>query len=529
MIVIPDLSDINAPERAARAERFIGNLKLTEGRFAGQPFAMPDFQRNVVRKLYGCVDHNGRRRIRTAAIWLPRGCGKTTWASALGLLHLMGPEREAAGQVAVAAADREQAGIAYRSALRTTRADQRLASEVRVQESTKQLVHPKTNSILKAYASESYTAHGAAISLLIADEIHAWQSNNGRELYMTLTQSMGKRAEPLTLIISTAGCGQNSIAWELWDYSLKVARGEVEDDSFLPVIYAADKDDDWKDSAVWQRVNPSIGAGYRDLAEMEVMARRAAEVPAHAVAFKQYYLNIWQEGAAEPWLPMDVFDEGAVPVDEDALAGRPCYVGLDLSSTSDLTAAVAAFPDGEGGYDVLCRAFVPADNIRRRAEHAKVNYPAWVESGHLTATPGNTVDQGAVIAAICDWAERFDVREVALDRWQAASVEQALMAEGLPVVRFGQGFRDMSPAVRELERAILARQFRHGGDPVLRWCIGNVVLDTDPAGNSKITKARAPEKVDLAVAACMALGRALSNDAGPSIYETDRPDGFLFI
>ena len=200
---------------------------------------------------------------------------------------------------------------------------------------------------------------------------------------------------------------------------------------------------------------------------------------------------------------------------------------MDLSSTQDLTAVVAVFPDDDGGYTVLCRFFVPAENIKRRADKDKVQYPLWRDQGHLTATPGNVVDYDFVCAEILDLHERFDVAEVVIDRWNSSAVTSRLAESGIEVAQFGQGFASMAPALRELERSILAQQFRHGGNPILRWNFQNVVIEQDAAGNQKFTKSKAAEKIDGSVAAAMAVGRAVANEAGPSPYTEDR--GFLFI
>ncbi len=190
---------------------------------------------------------------------------------------------------------------------------------------------------------------------------------------------------------------------------------------------------------------------------------------------------------------------------------------------------VAVFADDDGGYTVYPQFFVPEDTLRRRQERDQVPYLTWAEEGWLTPTPGNVVDYDMVEDAIMELAERFRVIEIPIDRWNSTGTQTRLLAEGLPVLRFGQGFASMSPAVKEVERAILARKFRHGGHPVLRWCFQNAVIDRDPADNCKFNKAKSAEKIDGAVASAMAVSRAAAADTGPSVYETDRPNGFLFI
>ncbi|MBF0561757.1 MAG: terminase large subunit, partial [Alphaproteobacteria bacterium] len=349
----------------------------------------------------------------------------------------------------------------------------------------------------------------------------------GRRLWKTLTQSMGKRDQPLIISISTAGEGMNSLAWDMWNYSHKVARGEVTDPTFLPIIFAADAKADWRSEDVWRAANPALASGFRSLEEMRNEARRCEHFPADVEAFKRYYLNVWSDGAASPWIDLALYDEAGETIDETEFEGRRCFVGVDLSSTQDLTAVVAVFPDDDGGYDVLCRFFVPAENIKKRADRDSVQYPLWRVQGHLTATPGNVVDYDLVCAEILELHEQFDVAEVVIDRWNSSAVTSRLAESGIEVAQFGQGFASMAPAVRELERAILSKQFRHGGNPILRWNFQNIVLEQDAAGNGKFTKSKSVEKIDGAVAAAMAVGRAVANTTPSGPYSEKR--GFLFI
>lgn len=530
MIAGPDWlrADTPLPDPAGhgeRAVRFIENLRHHEGRFAGAPFVLHRWQERIVRRIYGDTDTDGRRRVRTVFILLPRGNGKTTLCAALALLHLFGPESEAAGQVIAAAADREQASIAYTAAARMVDQDATLSRVTRVTPSVKRIAHPRSGSTLRAISHEAYSKHGMSISCLIADEVHAWPT---RELWDVLTSSMGKRETPLTIAITTAGVGVHGLAAELYSYAKRVHAGEVDDPTFLPILFEATDEDDWRDEAVWTAVNPALEAGFRSLEEMRMMAARAAEVPAQLEAFKRLYLNIWSDGAAAPWLDMGLYDEAGDAVDLAALEGQPCWLGVDLSSTEDLTAVVAAFHAEEGGYYVHPLFFVPADNLRRRQERAQIPYLLWRDQGLLTATPGNVVDYDAVETAIIGLAERFRVMEIAIDRWNSTGTINRLTDAGLPVAKFGQGFASMSPAVKEVERAILSQRFFHGGNPILRWNFKNVVIDSDPAGNVKFNKARSAEKIDGAVAAAMAVARAAANEAVPSVYETSR-EGFLCL
>jgi len=524
------------PDPTGRAERvcqFIEHLKLWEGKHAGERFPLRPWQRAVIRAVYGPSDTAGKRLVRTAALWIPRGAGKTTLASAIGAAHFVGPEAEAGGQIVMAAADQENAGIAFNSCWRMIQQSPRMVSRVRPLESRKRLTHKTNNSTLKAISSEAYSKHGLNVSFFLADEIHAWPAAEGRKLFKTVQDSMVKRETPLTWIISTAGAGQGGFAWDWWDYSHKVASGEIIDPTFVPVIFASPPDADWRDETAWIAANPAVADGFCSLEEMRIKAKRIVHFPSEVVDFKRFHLNIWHEGAAEPWIGLDIYDKAEPTRDDDDLIGEPCWVGVDLSSVEDLTAVVAVFRDDSGdepAFDVRARFFLPRDNIARKTENDRASYVTWEADGWLTLTDGNRVDYRIVTDHIRALAKDHDVREVLIDRWNSTSVTTALVNDGITVAEHGQGFAGMSAPMKAMKRAILGGKFRHGGNPVLRMCFANAVADKDPAENEKLTKERARGRIDGAVAACMAIGRAAAEvDTGGSIYDLDLPDSAFFV
>jgi phage terminase large subunit-like protein len=519
--------------RAGRICRFVRKLRLWEGDFAGGPFTLNPFQEAIIRRIYGPSTPDGRRLVRMACIWIPRGNAKTTLAAALGLGHFLGPEAEAGGQAVLAAADRENAGIAFNSAWQMVQQDDALLSRVRPVESRKVLTHPGTRSTLKAISHEAYSKHGLNVSFFLADEVHAWPPVEARKLWKVVTDSMVKRTNPLTVVISTAGEGTGGLAHDLWDYSHKVAAGEIDDPTFAPIIFAAPAEADWRNEAAWHEANPAIDAGFCSLEELRIKARRIEHFPAEIADFKRFHLNQWIDGAAAPWIDLNLYDQAEPMTDPDALLGQACYVGVDLSSVEDLTAVVAVFPDGAGenrSFDVLATFFLPTAGLVRKAERDRADYLRWKEDRYLRVTDGNRVDQAAIMAHIVDLARLYDVREVAIDRWNSTAVSTALQAEGITVAEFGQGFASMAAPVKELKRAILGGQFRHGGNPVLRMCFGNVVATRDDAENEKFTKEKSRGRIDGAVAAAMAIGRAMaavSKGAGRSGWETDDLDALM--
>lgn len=511
--------------RAARIIQFVECLKLWEGAKAGERFELRPWQKAIIRAVYGPSTPDGRRLVRTAALWIPRGNGKTTLCAALGAAHFVGPEAEAGGQVVMAAADQENAGIAFNSCWKMIQTSPRAASRVRPMESRKKLSHLHNAGTLKAVSSESYSKHGLNVSFFLADEIHSWAAADARSLFKTITDSMVKREQPLTFIISTAGAGQGGLAFDWWSYSHRVATGQIIDPTFVPIIFAAPPDADWQDEAHWIAANPAIADGFCSLEELRTKARRIVHFPAEIADFKRFALNIWTEGAAEPWVSLDIYDKAEPTRDDDALVGEACWVGVDLSSVEDLTAVVAVFRDNDGpepAYDVRARFFLPADSIARKSEEDRADYLKWAEAGHLVLTEGNRVDYTVVTDFIIELGKRYAVQEVAIDRWNSTAVTTALQAETIPVAEHGQGFASMSAPMKAMKAAILGGKLRHGGNPLLRMCFANAVADTDPAENEKLTKARSRGRIDGAVATCMALGRAAAGEGSRSIY--DDPD-----
>jgi phage terminase large subunit-like protein len=509
-----------------RAVRFIELLRHTEGALAGRPFVLHPWQSAIVRKVYGDVHADKRRKVRTVFILLPRGNGKTTLTSALALLGTLGPERDAAGQVVSAAADREQASIAFNGAARMIRADEQLAAVTAIVDSRKTIKHPKSNSTYRAISHEAYSKHGLSVHLLLADEVHAWPT---RELWQVLTTSMGKRLAPLAIVTTTAGVGRGTLAWDLYDYAIKVERGEVDDETFLPVIYQAPRDCDWQDEAIWKAVNPALACGFRSMDEMRITARQAAEIPSQREMFKRLYLNMWGDSAAETWVDLAVYDEGDTrDVALSDLAGRRVFVGVDLASVSDLAAVYAVAQDDDGGWLVWGRQYCPEEQFRRRVGD-NLPYATFEASGRLAVTDGNAIDQDRIISDLTALCADVEVVEIAVDRWGAVGFLNRLQERGMPVAQFGQGYASMSGPCKEIERAILGRSFRAGRDPLLRWNMANVRVEQDAAGNIKFSKAKATGKIDGAVAVAMAIGRALSGETARSVYEEDRPNGFMVI
>lgn len=511
-----------------RAVTFLKSLKHPKSRLREKAFDLPPFWERIVKRIYGPSDPvTGSRIVKTGFVLMPRGGRKTTIGAGLSLLHTFGFERTPNGLALCAAAAEDQANIAFAEAAGIIRATPWLARSAKLKESLFQLSHKKSGCDFRAIPAKGDVQLGKTPNFVLADELIAWPS---RDLWKALRTGLVKTANSLLIVITQAGRGQNNLAFELYQYAKRVESGAIEDPGFLPILFEADKNDDWRDEKIWHIVNPGLELGFPDLAGLRQLAREAAERPTERDDFKQFHLNIWLDYSASPFVDMAVYDEGADEIDLDSLSGRPCWLAVDMGLTTDLTALLAAFGDDDHGYTVLAWFFCPAENIQLRADRDKVPYQRWRDEGYIIATPGNVTDYRAVETHIRDLCERFDVREIDFDPAYAQAVMGPLTEDGFPTATMRQGWITMGPAIKELERAIIGRKFRHGGNPVLRWCFENVVTETDKAGNRSFHKGKSRDRIDGAVAAAMAVSRAAAGDTTKSIYESaERPSGLLFI
>ena len=498
---------------------FINNLSHTKGKFAAESFNLRPWQVRIVKKLFS-VRKDGLRQYRTCLLMLPRKNGKSELAAAVALYGLLG-DGEVGAEVYSAASDKDQAALVFNVAAQMVRNDPELLGQCEIVDSQKRIVHRKSGSFYRAISSEAFTKHGFNASMVVYDELHVAPD---RELWDVLSTSMGAREQPLMFAISTAGFDRHSILYELYDHGRKVLEDPSLDPTFLPILYEAPQDADWTDEKVWQQANPALG-DFRSIEEMRVAAQRAKAIPAQQNTFRRLYLNQWTE-QDERWIDLATWDRGADPVDLESLEGRQCYAGLDLASTKDVTALVLVFPDDDGGYDVLAFFWVPIDTLHERVSRDRVPYDRWLSDGFLLKTDGNVCDYDTIREAIRDLSERYDIREIAFDRWGATQLVTQLQSDGATCVPFGQGFGSMAAPTKELDKLVAEGSLRHGGHPVLRWMAGNVATEQDAAGNLKPSKKKSREKIDGIVALIMAVDRATRNTGSTSVYDRDGAEVF---
>lgn len=494
--------------KADRAVKFIENLCHTKGKWAGTRFWLLPWQEQLIRDIFGIVKPDGNRQFRTAFIEICKKVGKSELAAAVAL-YLLYADNEPSAEVYGAAADRQQASIVFDVAKQMVEMSPALMKRSKLMAATKRIVNYGNAGYYQVLSAEVGGKHGFSVSGLVFDEIHT-QPN--RQLYDVLTKgSSDARANPLHFIITTAGNDRHSIAFELHTKAVDILEGRRVDPTFYPVVYGLKDDEDWEDEANWYKVNPSLGYTV-DIERLRDAYREAKQNPADEVTFKWLRLNMWVNSTVA-WIPDAVFMKGAEEIDMDALTGRDCYAGLDLSSTEDITALVLVFPprDETEKYIMLPYFWVPEETIPRRVKQNSVPYDIWERQGFLLSTEGNVVHYAYIEQFIEELGEKYHILEIAVDRWNATHMTQNLEDMGFTMVPFGQGFASMSAPTKEFYKLLMEGNIIHGGHPVLRWMAGNVVVDTDPAGNIKVTKARSKEKIDGIVASIMALDRAQRN------------------
>lgn len=512
-------------EYADFAVAFIESLCHTKGTWAGKRFELMDWQEQIIRDLFGILKPNGYRQFNTAYIEIPKKNGKSELAAAIALLLTCG-DGEQRAEVYGAAADRQQASIVFDVAADMVRMCPALNKRVKILASQKRLIYEPTNSFYQVLSAEAYSKHGFNVHGVVFDELH---SQPNRKLYDVLTKGSGDaRMQPLFFLITTAGTDTHSICYEVHQKAQDIIDGRKIDPTFYPVIFGADDTEDWTSPKVWKKCNPSLGETI-GMDKVKTACESAKQNPGEENSFRQLRLNQWVKQAVR-WMPMDKWDRCAFAVNEEQLEGRVCYGGLDLSSTTDITAFVLVFPplDEEDKYVILPYFWIPEDTLDLRVKRDHVPYDVWERQGYLQTTEGNVVHYGYIEKFIEQLGKKYNIREIAFDRWGAVQMVQNLEGMGFTVVPFGQGFKDMSPPTKELMKLTLEQRIEHGGHPVLRWNMDNIFVRTDPAGNIKADKEKSTEKIDGAIATIMALDRAIrcGNNNCASVYD-DR--GLLFI
>jgi phage terminase large subunit-like protein len=495
---------------ARRAIGFFADvLRLNGGEFEGLPYELLPWQCFIVGSLFGWKAADGTRRFRMAYVETGKGSGKSPLAAGIGMYGLVA-DGEVRAEIYAAATKKDQAMVLFRDAVAMY--EQSPALRARLVPSGSfgniwNLAYHATGSFFRPISADDGQS-GPRPHVFLIDEVHEHRSATVVEMLRAGTKS---RRQALGFAITNSGSDKQSVCWHYHEYGAKVAAGQLEDDAFFAFICGLDKGDDpFADEACWPKANPSLAHGLPGLKYIREQVTQARGMPSKEAIVRRLNFCQWTDAHA-PWLSADVWMGNRAEFGEADLLGRRCFAGLDLSSTQDLTALVLAFePRSEGEpWRVLPYFWLPGDGLARKADADRVPYLAWRDAGHLRALPGKAIDKLAVLHQVIAICERFTVLRIAYDRWR---IEDLLMlarnegAEGLPFVPFGQGFKDMAPAIDEIERLLLANRLQHNGNPVLTWCAANATLTKDPAGNRKMTKEKSYGRIDGMVALAMAIG-----------------------
>jgi len=507
------------PDRAQRAVRFIEECcRHVKGEWYGELLKLEDWQReDIVEPLFGWLRPDGTRRYRRVYVEIPKKNGKSTLGASIANVLLFADD-EMGAEVYSAAADRDQAAIVFDVAKQMVELEPEMDNRAHVWR--RSIVVPQTASFYRVLSSDVKTKHGLNWHGVIFDEFHTQPT---RDLYDTLKGGGISRRQPMFVMFTTSGYDKQSICYELHDYATKLCEGIIEDDTFLAVIYGAEADEDWHSPDVWAAANPNLGISVK-IEYLDEQCREATESPAAQNTFRRLHLDQWTE-SAERWLDAAAWNRNAGEY-LNVKRGAPCYAGLDLASTTDLAALVLAFPDDESEtYDLVPFFWVPEVTAEQRTRKERVQYQTWIDRGLIIATEGNVIDYDVIRRDINNLGDIFNIVEIAADPHNAIQLITQLDGDGFEIFAHRQGFMSLSPGAKELQKLVLGARLRHEGNEVLAWNIANVVVETDAAGNIKPSKKRSTEKIDGAVAAVMAIGRASVNpDAGRSVYDDEGID-----
>ena len=465
---------------------------IPEGQYVGQPMKLLPFQKKFILDVYDNPSGTSRAYLSVA-----RKNGKSALIAAILLAHIVGPEAKQNSQIVSGARSREQAALVFKLAEKMVRLSPQLSEIVRVVPSSKMLVGLVMNVEYKAISAEANTAHGLSPVLAILDEVG--QVRGPQDSFIeAIETAQGAHASPLLIAIST----QAATDADLFSNWLDDA-ANAKDRRIVSHVYTAPEDCALNDKKSWRAANPALGK-FRSLQDMADFARQAARLPAKENSFRWLYLNQRIE-AVSPFLSKSEWEANNAAA--DVPLGSPCYAGLDLSASRDLTALVLVFPIDDQ-FHVVPHFFLPAQGIRERSQSEKYPYDTWAKQGYLTLIDGPVIIPSVIAMAVAEISQDYDLQLLSYDRWRIHDFQRELDNIGaqIPMVSFGQGFKDMAPAVDKVERLVAERKLRHGGNPILNMCAAGAVIEQDPAGNRKLTKKKSLSRIDGLVALAMALG-----------------------
>lgn len=484
------LPPINKQAAAKVCDFFPVVLRHSKGAIAGQPFDLLPWQKTVLSELFGRLNPDGTRVRRVGYIEVPKKNGKSTLLAGIAL-YLLVADSEPGAEIYGAAADREQASIIYREAAAMVRASPSLSKHCEVIDSRKTIFVRATNSFYRVLSADAFRAEGLNIHGLLFDELHAQRD---RRLWDCLRYGGASRRQPVLLSISTAGYDRKSICWEQHQYAERVIADPMLDPGFYGCIYGCDhnaKDFDISKKKFWYQANPSLGHTITE-ESFAADVKEAQNSPAKLSSFLRYRMDCWLTAESRFF---NLQKWSACRVEPHDMTGRACYLGLDLASTTDLTAAVIVSEDDDGVLDVVPFFWCPSESIEQRSLRDKVDYIQWAKDGHIRVTDGNATDYETIKQDILSFCDQFGVKQIGVDPWNATMLSQSLAAEGADIVNVRQGYGTLSAPMKRLEALVLDGKLRCN-HPIMDWCAANCAVQSDHQGNIKPSKAKSTERID---------------------------------
>jgi len=485
-------------QKVARFLAFVAELKHYKGQWAGQPIVLEPHQVFRLGSMLAWVHREtGLRRIRRAYHEIPRKNGKSLEAAIMAL-YLTFFDGEGGADGYCAATKKDQAKIVWGDAAQLVKSS---ILHIGIDVFAHSLCDPATMSKLTPLGSDSDSTDGLNPHLIIQDEFHAYKD---RKMIDVLETATGARRQPMDMRITTAGNDPVSPGGDEHAYACQVLDRVIEDEGYFAFLAHADLDDDWQAPATWKKANPNYGVSV-GVEDLQSLARKAVNMPAAAATFQQKRLNLWVNTSA-PWLSLDGWRRGQSAWPIESLRGEPCWIGIDLSSKVDLTAVVLAFlPTAERlRWRLVVWCLTPEDTLDERAHRDRAPYRLWKEAGFLRTNPGNRIDHGAVRALVSDAAALFDVQQIGIDPWNAGHLETDLQADGFEVIEVPQTLQQMSAPSKEFEADVLDGLIDAGGNPLMAWCISNVVVQRDGKDNIYPVKKKSRGRIDPVIAALLA-------------------------
>lgn len=485
-------------------------LRLNGGEFEGKPFLLEPSQKFIIGSLFGWKNEDGTRRFRTAYIEEGKGNGKSPLVAGIGLKMLVA-DREPRAEVYAVATKRDQAQVLFRDAVAMKDQSPALRDALRSTGGKGRewnIAYEPSASFFRTLASDDAQS-GPRPHCALVDEVH--EHKTGMMVEMMRAGTKGRR-QAMIVMITNSGSDKQSVCWEYHEYAAAICSGIREDDGFFGYVCGLDpKDDPFKDESCWLKANPLLGVSIKKK-YLQEQIREAQGMPSKEALVRRLNFCEWTE-ALNPLFSPDLLRKAFEEYDETLLQGRRCYGGLDLSSTADLTAFVLLFEptDQDPKWRQKAWFWLPQEvfNNPDRLKKYPIHLPAWRAAGWVEATPGAAVNKMHVMKRVVSAAEKYNIISIAYDRWRIEDFKSQMSDNGvkLPMEPFGQGFKDMAPAVDEYERMLLSGELRHDGNAVMTWNMSCVVVESDAAGNRKPTKERSTGRVDGVVAAIMAAGR----------------------